>query len=211
MALFVPWTSLLVGTLLLLVSAGVGWFVGRYRALLPVRAVDAWIRHIVRPMLESRSWLRRAVTIFLNNATVLAVVVALGYGSLTGVAGVAALGINMGIAVRLLRFQAGLLPTPRADGTRRARRRIIVGTALNMLEPPAIVLTLGLAVGQRTASLAPAVVWTTFGLWILPALLVAAGGEALWLGAGPSPRLRPSERVVPADTPSPLPPDRLAD
>ena len=67
---------------------------------------------------------------------------------------------------------------------RQARRRIRIGIALNMLEPPAIVVTLGLTLGLRTIPLTCEQAWQTFGVWVVPALFVAAAGEALWLGVG---------------------------
>ena len=53
---------------------------------------------------------------------------------------------------------------------------------LNLLEPPAIALALGLAIGRSAIPLSSTQAWGVFLTWVVPAMLVAAGGEALWLG-----------------------------
>ena len=54
---------------------------------------------------------------------------------------------------------------------------------LNLLEPPAIIAAIGLSLGRSVVPLSPGQAWEAFAAWIVPALLIAAGGEALWLGA----------------------------
>ena len=48
--------------------------------------------------------------------------------------------------------------------------------------PVVIFIGIGLAVGGHRAVAAGDPVWPTFCVWVLPALAVAAAGEALWLG-----------------------------
>ncbi len=119
--------------------------------------------------------------IFINNASLLAVLVAVGRWSGTSVLAVACLGVSLGIAVRILSSHACAF----GSGTPALRgRRAKLGIALNLLEPPAIMLAIGLSLGRRGIPLSPTQVWETFAVLAVPALLLAAGGEALWLGAG---------------------------
>ena len=119
--------------------------------------------------------------IFVNNVSLLAVLVALGRWSLAALLGVACLGVSLGIAVRIMSSQmlvfGSCAPAPRG---RLAR----LGIALNLLEPPAIMLAIGLSLARQAIPLSPMQVWETFVIWAVPALALAAGGEALWLGAG---------------------------
>ncbi len=66
-------------------------------------------------------------------------------------------------------------------------RAVAVGMALNLLEVPAILITLGLSMGRggATSGLLSGDVWTAYAVAVAPLLLIAAGGEALWLGRRP--------------------------
>ena len=186
------WPSMLVGTGLVLAGTGIGWFVGRYRSFLAVRGITWWLTHVILPLLKTRSWLRRAATIFVNNCTIAAVLVALGAWPHVAVAGVSILGINLGIALRVISRLTDEFCDPEPDAIAPARWRIRLGVALNLLEVPAIVVALGLSIGRQVAPTAAAQVWSAFFVWVVPALLAAAAGEALWLEyyrrAGPSDR-----------------------
>jgi len=59
-----------------------------------------------------------------------------------------------------------------------------IGFALNLVEIPAIVIVAGLSMGQLAApnGLSMSAVWRIFAALVLPALALAAGGEALWIG-----------------------------
>ena len=165
----------------MLAGVGVGWVTGRAATLPPIRLIAWWVRCVVLPLLAVRSWWRRAGMIFVNNLSLLAALVAVGRWPLTALLGVACLGVSLGIAVRIMSSQACVFgsdtPAPR-------RRRARLGIALNLLEPPAIMLAIGLSLSQRAIPLSPTQVWETFAVWVIPALLLAAGGEALWLGPG---------------------------
>ncbi len=180
--------SMVVGTIVTLVAVAVGWYLGRYRSFPPVRLVIWWVRRVVLPLLRARTWRCRAATIFVNNASVLAVLLALGAWPHAALIGAAILGLSLGIAVHYLINEVDDLaapPQPRDAGTRRS---VWIGMGLNLLEPPAIVVTLGLSLGQQTIPLSLGQAWGTFVVWVVPTLLIAAGGEALWMGAGKSDR-----------------------
>ena len=111
---------------------------------------------------------------------------------------VAGLGVSLGIALRLLSEIPDVPGGHCLSLGKWAKRRVAIGMGLNLLEPPAIMLAIGLSLGQQPASLTPGVVWGTFAAWIIPLTLLAAAGESLWLGvyqavdqeshnAGPSP------------------------
>lgn len=177
------WPSMLIGLAITVTGAVLGWHAGPYGSWPPVRFLRWWIERVIVPVLRSSSWLCRAGAIFINNSGVLACVVLLGFTYLTGLLGSAALGLSLGIALHILSTQPEALVEPHEINTPRARRRFALGMALNMLEPPAIVLALGLALGRSSVPLPSGNVWRAFAVWIVPALLLAAGGEALWMGA----------------------------
>jgi hypothetical protein len=176
------WPAALAGTGLAVVGAGLGWATAGTVSFGPVRWVGWWVRRVVRPIVRSRSWRRRAAAIFANNATTLAVIVALGRWHVTALVGVASVGVSLGIGLRLLSREPDYEPDglERADGS--GRWAVRVGVALNLIEPLAIMLAIGLALGRVTAGFAGSEVWATFALWVLPATLLAAAGEAMWLG-----------------------------
>lgn len=180
------WMSMFLGAFALLLATVAGWRIAREASLPPVRLVHWWVRRVIRPLLIRRSWWVRAGAIFLNNASLLAILAALGRWPWTALAGVAGLGVSLGIGLRILSSEPDesvhLNPKLGPSGVRRVR----VGVALNLLEPPAIILTIGLSLGQSASGgipLSSVQVWETFAVWVIPATLIAAGGEALWLGA----------------------------
>ena len=188
--------SMVLGTIALLLAVGIGLLLGRHRSFPLVRMVTSWLTYVVMPMLKSRSWVRRASTIFINNTAVLAALLALGPWRIAARIGVVVLGLSLGIALRHLSAMTDRFAVSLPVHDRRAKRRVRIGVALNMLEPPAIVVTLGLTLGFETIPLTSGQAWQTFGIWVIPALLVAAAGEALWLGVGQS----VDESMDPADS-----------
>lgn len=177
------WPSMLIGTTLLVVATSAGWSFGRHRALPPVRLVAWWVRFVVAPLVRSRSWFRRSATIFVNNTAVLAAVVALGPWVAFAYAGVIALGLSLGIGLRVLaRLDGDLAIAVGPSGT--TQWTLVVGVALNLLEPPAIIIALGLSLGRQSVPLDSAWTWSIFAKWLVPLLILAAVGEGLWLGAG---------------------------
>ena len=155
----------------------------RQPALPPVRVVSWWIRHVVVPLVTCRAWWRRAAAIFTNNMVILSAVMAVGHWPVAPLFAVAGLGVSLGVALHVM-AELPVLPLTRwpCRGSA-AQHRIRVGVALNLLEPPAIMLTVGLSLARPVMPFPATQSWETFGLWVAPATLLAAAGEALWLGA----------------------------
>ncbi len=180
----IVWPSMAVGTVLVIGAAWLGWVIGRLDSLVPVRVVAWWVTRVIVPLVRSRSWWRRAAVIFANNTSVLAAVLAVGFHRALSVTAVVGLGVSLGIGLRVLSSRTdAFCVTPKGRSVK-ARHRITIGVALNLLEPPAILITIGLSLGRTAVSLPAGPAWETFAVWAVPLLLVAAAGEALWLGSG---------------------------
>ena len=180
----VMWGGFLLGTALLALTVWGGWVAAAHPRFPPVQTVDWWVRRVVLPILRRRTWLGRAAIIFANNISILTIVVALGPWPGASLVGIAFVGLSLGIAFRLLLGLPDYTLAPKLRLEPKDQRRVRIGLALNMLEPPAILFTLALSIGRWLAPLPPGTVWTAYLIWVVPAMLVAAGGEALWLGAG---------------------------
>ncbi len=177
------WWRALLGVVLLIFACVAGWQISVSASLGPVRFVRWWVSRVLLPLLRSRSWVGRAATIYANNMAILTAVVAASAWSWAVILGIAVIGVAMGIAVRTLSQEPSMasLEVDQADsGT---PKRVSWGLALNLLEPPAIALTLGLALSYTSAPLTDTQLWRTFGLVVAPLMLIAAGGESLWMGA----------------------------
>ena len=175
----------LLGSGLILIGVALGWWEGQRRERWPARIVSSWLHHVVRPLLANCSWLRRATTIAANNALICFVMVTVGAVPPIAWLAVAAVGFGLGVALRLMLPSA---PEPAAGTERPTRWRrvtVAVGVALNLLEVPAIALSAGLCLAQK--ALSPAIegdeAWQVFAVIVLPVLVIAAAGEALWMGA----------------------------
>ncbi len=176
------WFAMLIGTAVMLVSVWAGWSVSRARRFPPVRWIGWWIDHVVIRLIRADRWSVRSLAIFVNNTSICAVAVALGPWSPAAWAGVAGVGLSLGIGLRELGERSwGCFRDERGDRS----RRVAFGYALNMLEPPAIVLCLGLCLGQSALPVATSdlQVWWLFTVLAAPALAIAAMGESLWIGA----------------------------
>lgn len=178
------WLPALLGTCVVAIGVGAGWALAQHARLPPVRLVAWWVRRIVLPLVRRRSWLGRSATIFVNNAGVLSALMLLGRWYAAALVGVASVGISLGIGLRVLANESFGIGVPASATPPSISRRIRLGLLLNMLEPPAIMLTIGLALGRTSIPLDGPLMWKTYMIWVIPALLVAAGGEALWIGAG---------------------------
>ena len=189
------WLGMLLGTGLVLVAAAAGWALGRYRDLRGVRLISWWLARVIVPMLGSRSWWRRSATIFTNNICVLSLLLAAGMVYVLALLAVTVLGVSLGVALRRLSEDAAELTLPLLEPHAWGLWRLKLGMALNLLEPPAIVVTLGLCLGWQTIPLSPIAAWETFAVWVVPAMFAAACGEALWLGAARPPSDRPGGRA----------------
>jgi hypothetical protein len=193
------WVSALGGGLLMTGAAVGGWFLATRPTIPAVRAVDGWLRRVVLPLLRRRTWLGRAAVIFQNNILILAGIVALGRWPGASVLMVLVVGLSLGIAFRLLLDTADETLAPRLQLPASERRKVKIGMTLNMLEPPAILLALGLSLGQWVADVPFADAWAGFLIWVLPAMLLAAAGEGLWLGAGRAGRTSTAEQALDDD------------
>lgn len=177
------WLPALLGTGLLVVAAGTGWALGQAQTWPPVRLVAWWVRRIVIPLLTRRSWLGRTITVFVNNISILALLTFLSRWHIAALVGITAIGLSLGIGLAVLAGETVDFMGPTADAPRSIRRTTHIGLALNLLEPPAIMLTVGMALARWATPLTPQEIWWTFAIWIVPMSLLAAGGEALWIGS----------------------------
>ena len=187
----------LLGGVLVVACMPLGWWLGcRQRGALYC-ITCWWFAQVAQPLLACESWSRRALIIAANNSTVCGALVLLGALGHVAWLGVVLMGVSLGIALRLLVAlplkEAGPADSEatKAQGPIEARRlesphrKLLtgIGFALNLLEPPAILLSLGLCLGQGAwgtiINLKPAL--TLFVLLAFPLLLIAAAGEALWL------------------------------
>jgi hypothetical protein len=178
------WAGFCIGAALLGLTVWAGWIAGGRPQWPPVQAVDWWVRRIALPILRPRSWLGRAAIIFGNNIAILTLLVAAGSWPGASLVGVALVGLSLGAAFRLLLSMPDHTLAPRLRLEPRDERRVRIGLALNMLEPPAILYAVTLSISRWLVPLPSEAVWRSYLIWVVPAMLIAAGGEALWLGAG---------------------------
>ncbi len=178
--------AMFFGVGLALVGVWAGWTMATSGKFVVVRLIDRWVELFVLPLVKSESWLTRFAGILANNATLCAIVVAAGATRPTAIAAVASLGFTLGVGFHLLGRRAGDMTLPESAAR---TPRVSIGLALNMLELLAIVVALGLCLGQGVFSggIEGAIKWHMFGLMVLPLLVLAAAGEGMWLGAvGPT-------------------------
>jgi len=180
--IFGVWVHMIIGTLLLLIGTGVGLVIGKVNTFIPVHWITWWVLRVIVPLLQKRSWILRSTTIFINNILILALIVAMGYYSYAAIFGISIVGFSMGIALKVLSDQPESFSISNTTLAGSNLRMFRFGIILNLLEPPAIVAALGLSMGRAVVSLNPQQTWGPFLHWILPAMLIAAGGEALWIG-----------------------------
>ena len=176
--------AMFIGTLAFLAASVMGWVVGQYRQFPLVRLVGWWLDRAILPLLRSPFWWRRAGTILLNNTCVLAALLGAAQWRWGGQIGVAVLGLSLGLGLRHLSTSAAALTLPASTQGTPDRRQMQIGLALNLLEPPAIIIALGLSLGMQAIPLSPGQAWQTFAVWVVPALMLAAAGEGMWLGVG---------------------------
>lgn len=174
---------ILSGCAVLLIGCVAGWGIARESAAWPIRMVSRWIDFLVARLLRSRSWLFRAAVILANNATACAVMILLGGVPGGGWAIVTGVGLFMGVALhRLSQFRPSFElaeQTPSSGGS-----TALIGVLLNLVEIPAIIITLGLCMGQNASPNGVPIerVWSTYLTWVAPCLVIAACGESLWMG-----------------------------
>ena len=175
-------SSMVLGTALLVVASAVGWLLASFHRFFFVRWVNYWVKHIVIPLLRTPSWSRRTLIIFANNSLILAAVLQLGYWRVSSRIGVILVGLSLGAALRQLGAHVADSDAFADPSTPSERRRLRFGVGLNLLEIAAIVVTVGLAVGVPDLKIPLSQAWELFGYGVIPTLLVAAGGESLWMG-----------------------------
>jgi len=176
------WPTMIAGTALLMFGIWVGLGISKARSFIPVRWVSWWVSRVIIPLLYKRSWLVRTAAIFINNITILTLLVLIGAWSFAAIAGTALIGVSMGVALRVLFELPESFSIPQAEVDGSNRRRFRIGIMLNLIEPPAIIATLGLSLGRAVIPVTGNQTWVFFMGWIVPAMLIAAGGEALWIG-----------------------------
>ena len=176
------WHHMIIGTLLLMIGIWVGLGIAKAQSLAPVRYVSWWVSRVIIPLIQRRSWLIRSATIFINNITILTLLVVIGVWSFAAIVAVSLIGVSMGIALRVLSDLPDSFSMPQAEVDGSNRRRFRVGIMLNLIEPPAIIAALGLSLGRAVVPLTGTQTWAAFTCWIIPAMFIAAGGEALWIG-----------------------------
>ena len=178
---------ILAGSAVIVIGLVVGLGISAHRGFFFVRAVRWYVERVVLRALRGRGWTGRALFIFLNNCLVCGAMVAAGMlpgGSWTAIILV---GLSMGVAIRALSELDDEHQTAQdkqaADGKGGQDVAAWMGMILNLIELPAIVLTLGLSMGRLAAvnHLADAEVWSVFVRWVIPALALGACGEALWM------------------------------
>jgi len=186
------WLHLLLGAGLLVFACCAGWAISRARAFAPVRFVTWWVQRVLFPALRHGSWFVRATVIYVNNMLILTVLMLVSPIPLAVIVVTAVVGASIGIVMRALSEDQvwGSSAAPRPKPTH--VRLMSLGLGLNLLEPPAIALTLGLALGRVPRGLTGVEVWRVFAMVVAPLMLAAACGESLWMGVTPGFTDRPA-------------------
>jgi len=200
------WTESLIGGAVIVVCVFVGWRAGYGRDSRLVRAVKWWLDHVVYYVVTSRSWLKRMLIIAANNSFICCCVVLIGCIDYVAWLGVVSVGFCLGIALHLMiagrraeldgeGMSEGEVEEDKS-GVSHISIPSMLGMLLNLLEVPAIMLSAGLALAQGTLSsqldLTDAL--SGFVCIVLPLLILAAGGESLWMGCDPNmPKMWPPE------------------
>lgn len=174
----------LVGGLVMVACVLAGWRHARRRSPWTVRLINWWLDQVVRPLLLARTWRRRTAAIALNNTSICAVLVALGPLSHVVWLAIVGVGFALGIALRIMVESPANALFAESARSRAGRWIAGLGFMLNLLEPPAVMLSAGLGLGQRAwaAGVDWTSAWGAFAILALPMLVVAAAGEALWMG-----------------------------
>lgn len=191
------WPNMLMGLALLVFAIVAGHSIARDPSLRFVRATRWWVHRVVLPLVRHPSGLVRAVSIFVNNASIMAVLVAVGVWPWAAIGVTGLVGVSMGVALRLLSGELLDFDPEQTELTPGDAALLRFGMGLNMLEPPAILASIGLGIGALAAGLDRADVWRSFVTGVLPLAGVAAIGEAMWLGA----TLRAVRKAPPGDGP----------
>lgn len=184
-----PWNILLdilpgslIGGAVMVAGAFMGWWMTRGRRGWLLQCTTWWFDRVVRPVLTTRSWAARAAIIAANNSLVCAALVVAGALGYVAWLAILLVGLALGTALRLVAEVADTFE-PEPALTLRQRIGAGVGIVLNLLEPPAILASIGLALAQGALadSLALPAAGEFYIRFVLPILVVAAAGEALWL------------------------------
>jgi len=178
--MFRTWPQMLQALVILVPAIGVGWTLCAYPRFPLVRALKWWLSRLMVPRLRRPGWLARTILIFGNNSIALALTLAGGFYWPAAVVLIALLGLGLGIGMHhLSHHPPAEFETDDPDAVRPWKLQL--GFALNMLEPPAIVAVMGLALGQAAIPLPVSTVWWLYVVYILPLLLIAAAGESYWI------------------------------
>lgn len=173
-----------VGCLMLGVIAG-GVAVGTGEGMV-ARGLRWWVVEAILPMIRHRSGLLRAVVIFVNNAVICALLVSLGRWGWVVWIGLLVEGMTLGGSAAVLAESADSDPFWEAEESSGSISRVRIGLGLNLLELPAIGLSVAVAVGQSFfgSVVSSGQSWSIFAMCVVPLLVIAAAGESLWIGVG---------------------------
>jgi len=174
----------LTGGLLMAACVLLGWWFSRRRRGPLVTWTRWWFDCVARRVLDEASWAPRAGMIAANNILNTGLIVCAGVLNHLSWLAIAFVGLELGAAARLM---AGV-PTARrgvTDADRGPLWVVMLGIGWTLLEICAILLSVGLSLGQGTLgpelSLGEAL--ACFGVIVVPLLVLAATGEGLWLTA----------------------------
>lgn len=196
-------TPSLVGAAIIVVACVLALAMGTVGGSRVGRLVDWWLQRVVKPLLGIDSFVKRAAAIAANNAFVCGIAVVAGAVWPLAWIAVAAIGFSLGLALRRMapaqyRVDISEDLDPAAGGDRVdepvADAELAngatwwpvvegLGLALNLLELPAIALSAGLSLSQGAwvNRLTLGAALRQYATIVLPLLIVAALGEALWL------------------------------
>lgn len=183
--LSIGWRPTLIGLVTLIVAAVAGSGMGADRSFVLTRWVRRYLESLILPVMRHRLWVVRSFFIFANNASICALVILAGRWPAGAWAAIVVVGLTMGTAIRVLGERATSQDAAVDDvHTEKPDALVSVGLWLNLLEVPAILATLGMSMGRLALpnGVSNEVLWRIYVLFVLPALLVAAGGEGLWIG-----------------------------
>ncbi len=184
----------LVGGIVLALGAISGWGMCATPDFVLTRMMRWWVLKVLVPVLKRPSWALRASVIFINNAFICTALVACGAVPILPWFAISAAGLAIGSAIRVMVVEFSLEAESdnaeqKLSGKKAGDPLVSIGMLLNLLEIPAIGLTLALALMQlelpitQPAELGMSIEpWSFTFFWTLPMLAVAALGESMWMG-----------------------------
>ncbi len=182
------------GGIVLLLGAISGWGMCATGEFVLTKVMRWWVLGVLVPVLKRPSLPLRAMAIFVNNASICVLLVASGSVPLLPWFTIAAAGLAIGAALRVMVVEFGWnIEGEKNDAELSASNSadpvVSIGMLLNLLELPAIGLTLALALMRHEVPITqpvelqtPIASWSVTFFWTLPLLALAAVGESMWMG-----------------------------